>query len=432
MTGTLNDVGIANPKLTPGSAHAWYDYYAGYSAAFAQDAINALLGAGDGTRRVLDPWNGSGTTTVAASLRGHEAIGADRNPALVVIAMGRHLPISVRKSLGPLAKDIRRAADGLLEDTASAVTEQDDALSVWFANGACAQVRAIERAIRLVLVDGDLGAALSGPMRPDRLSTLGAFFYCALFTVVRQLTATFRTSNPTWIRRPRDTAQLLTTDWDEVAAAFVQASATMADRLLLEQDTSMSGVDLRVAAAETVTIARKVDLTLGSPPYCTRIDYVIATQPELAVLGYRSDGIQRLRHAMLGSPLTRSDEGGADPGWGRTARTFLRKVERHRSKASSTYYMRYFSGYLRGLHRTLVRLNRVTRRDGVIALVVQDSYYKEVHFDLPAIVGEIGRHLGRVPERLDFHVPKTKAAIHPGARTYRSSFGAVESLVVLR
>jgi ribosomal protein L11 methylase PrmA len=39
-----------------------------------------------GRLRVLDPMAGSGTTLVAARMRGHEAIGFDRDPLAVLIA----------------------------------------------------------------------------------------------------------------------------------------------------------------------------------------------------------------------------------------------------------------------------------------------------------------------------------------------------------
>ncbi len=149
------------------------------------------------------------------------------------------------------------------------------------------------------------------------------------------------------------------------------------------------------------------------------------------MLGYSAAQIQLLRRRMLGSPLTEDRGAQVDTSLGRLARTFLGAVRSHRSKASGTYYFRYYHSYLEMLYRSLKRLHRTTRRDGTIGLVVQDSYYKEVHFDLPSIVLEMGRSLGRRGERVEFPVATTKAAMHPGARAYRKTFGAVEALVVL-
>jgi hypothetical protein len=48
-------------------------------------ALDAL-GESSTPLRVLDPMAGSGTTLVAARLRGHEAVGFDRDPLAVLIA----------------------------------------------------------------------------------------------------------------------------------------------------------------------------------------------------------------------------------------------------------------------------------------------------------------------------------------------------------
>src|SRR5580692_6090361 len=58
---------VLNPKregkVLPGRTN-WYPYYAGFSHDFAQTLMRSLrLERGS---RVLDPWNGSGTTTLSA------------------------------------------------------------------------------------------------------------------------------------------------------------------------------------------------------------------------------------------------------------------------------------------------------------------------------------------------------------------------------
>lgn len=55
---------------------------------------------------ILDPWNGTGTTTVLAASRHIKAFGYDPNPALVIIARARLLGAGVMGSINALAADI--------------------------------------------------------------------------------------------------------------------------------------------------------------------------------------------------------------------------------------------------------------------------------------------------------------------------------------
>jgi hypothetical protein len=66
-------------------------------------------------------------------------------------------------------------------------------------------------------------------------------------------------------------------------------------------------------------------------------------------------------------------------------------------------------------------------------LVVQDSHYKEVLNDTPGILLEMATRAGFAEgQRHDFAIPRTKAAMNPRARAYRSSSSAVESVLTLR
>lgn len=56
----------------------FFDFYAGYSTSFVADVL--LYWNLPGNSVILDPWNGSGTTTDIASKMGYKAIGYDLNP----------------------------------------------------------------------------------------------------------------------------------------------------------------------------------------------------------------------------------------------------------------------------------------------------------------------------------------------------------------
>lgn len=430
--GVLNSAEISSPKRRPGEKSDWYGYYAGFSAEFVRDTLLALapVSTGSDPIRVLDPWNGSGTTTAIAAAQGYETIGLDRNPSLVTIAKARHLSLgSVLESLDPLLSEIVAVAKGLTRRVRDNADREE--LGLWFDDTSGARIRAAERAIHKILVDENSPEIVAEPVDSDLLTPLASFFYCVLFTAVRQLTAPFRTTNPTWIRGARRDQDRLTVDWTKLERLLSKAAADLSARLATAQNDEPAPFRLFEGSAENFALDSPVDLVLTSPPYCTRIDYVVATKPELLLLGNDADDIERLRRQMLGTPLTEAGLS-VEPKWGSSANQFVEKASSHDSKAANTYYRNYYLAYLSDLYMSLEAICKATKTTGKIALVVQDSYFKEIRFDLPKVVSEMGESLGRPSERLDFHVNRTKAAINPGSRAYRQTFSATESLVVLR
>lgn len=73
---------------------------------------------------------------------------------------------------------------------------------------------------------------------------------------------------------------------------------------------------------------------ITSPPYCTRIDYAIATVLELAILGFSSENyLTELRNKMIGTPTIIKEPIEIKKEWGTFANTFLKLVAEHESKA---------------------------------------------------------------------------------------------------
>src|SRR5205823_5512604 len=102
-----------------------------------------------------------------------------------------------------------------------------------------------------------------------------------------------------------------------------------------------------------------VEAVITSPPYCTRIDYAIATLPELAVLGMGGEELRALRDRLIGTPTRDGSVAGSDERWGKTATGFMRQVAEHPSHASGSYYLSFFSQYFAGMWRSLSEIGRV-------------------------------------------------------------------------
>lgn len=407
----------------------WYPYYAGFSAAFVDDCLRAL-GAVAGSR-VLDPWVGSGTTSAVAVRRGCEAAGFDLNPALILIAKGRLLDREVLPSVVPIARDLIKKAGRLSRRGA-----EGEPLEQWFVEGSAAELRALESSIRELLLDGDERGPIFGRTSLADVSTLAAFFYVALFLTTRSLLKRFATTNPAWIRRPATGRHRVRPRRKEVTSLFRSQVDALAEHLSKRAPTYTEPSDcdaLDLGDSEQLPLeADSVDLIVGSPPYCTRIDYAVATWPELAVLGCSDrSALKALRDSMMGTPTMRTETPMSDPSWGSTCLSFLAEVETHESRASATYYSKYFNQYFSSLKKSLDELARVNRSGGACALVLQDSHYKEIHCDLQAIASEMCSELGWKPlARHDFAIAQTKAGINPASRKYRGDFSATETALL--
>jgi hypothetical protein len=405
---------------------SWYPYYAGFSPAFAAGALRSLeLPKG---ARLLDPWNGAGTTSQAACEAGLDPLGFDINPAMVVIAKARLLDTNVRGSLRVLGTRIAQKARA---DT-GLVAAADDPLHNWFSPSGANGVRALERAIRYYLV-ASVGTH-NTPTDADQLSSLAAFYYVALFRTVRQLLRRFQTSNPTWLRIPGTPARIRPRA-DAVVTIYGDNVRSMAASMGAEGRTAsvLGPTHARIAQGDSRTLALEagsIDGVLTSPPYCTRLDYAVATRPELAVLGYGPAQFRTLRESMLGTAAIASTRVDASPRWGPSCNRLLELMAKHKSKASATYYLKTHLQYFDGLYNSLAEIHRVSRLGAPCTFVVQDSHYKEIHNDLAQITIEMSSVLGlSLKSRREFAVVNILAASHPHIRSYRPKITAQESVL---
>ena len=398
----------------------WYRYYAGYSSTFVDYALTALT---PDAACVLDPWNGTGTTSVLAAGRQLTTFGYDVNPAMVVVAKGRMLHTGVTASVTALASDIVIHAEE--------VPQADDPLRFWFSERPAAQLRGLQMSVHRLLVATDESASAPATC-VEAMSTLAAFFYTALFRTVRSLASPAAGSNPTWWKACGEDSKL----WPptpQILATFTDACKDLAEGLHGQKHSDTVDITLGVASSRNLPLDdATIDAMISSPPYCTRIDYAISTRPELAVLQYTDAELTKLRRVMVGTP-TMNGEGNGEVNFGPVGTKFLDAVAGHPSKASAGYYLRYYKQYYRAMSGSLAEIRRVLRPGAPAVLVVQDTHYKQIRNDTPGVLQEMALARGfDSAQRYDFPVPRTMAGINPKARAHRNTSAATESVLVLR
>jgi hypothetical protein len=376
----------------------------------------------------MDPWNGSGTTTSSAVLSGHKAVGFDLNPVMAVVAKARLLPQCEVASIAPLLADILKKAV-----CSKGMPDVSDPLRIWFAPDATATVRRIERAIyRLLISAAKSGGALDSV---GDISSLAAFFYVALFRAVRSLLHRFKGSNPTWITRPRTlncrirpTASTVRECFSDYVTQMVLNSLST----LAESEHRTADSTIRVASSDKLPVRRgTIDFVLSSPPYCTRIDYGVATLPELAVLGFEVDTrLGELRARLIGTPTIHADTPEPDASWGSTCLALLEGIRHHSSKAAEAYYYKTYIQYFAAMARSFSEVSRCLKRRATCVLVVQDSYFKDLHIDLAAVFAEMALSASlELRGQVDFPISRTFGSINSSSRSYRNTSSATESVL---
>jgi len=355
-----------------------YPYYAGFSVDFVSSVLKKL--SASSSSRILDPWNGTGTTTYAAARISAVSMGIEINPALLSVARAR---IATAEQ--------RATAQSALE---MALTHLE---------------RSAPDQVSLPRVYATSTSFLPANASDPTLALL----QCALFPAVRRHFQELRTKNPSWFSSPKASAAIV-----EQPVSLVDLRASAEGVFSRHQNSEIAEPKaptfLLADTTRLPSIRRRFDILISSPPYLTRIDYVQATLPELSLL--ESAGVTiptQLRRLMLGTPLTGPVDQDKITPLPNRARAILQRILNHPSKASATYYHRFFSLYFIGLMESLKRICPLLTPQAKACFVVQPSHYKEIFIDLPAILVEMGESLGLALDEIwDFDAKNSMASVN--------------------
>lgn len=374
------------PSLRRTGIESWFPYYAGYSTQFVEETLQAL--AVRHRARVLDPWNGSGTTTAVADRLGSDAIGFDINPVAVLVASARLVRAQDAMHSDGLVQEILSIADRFRYENALC-----DPLAPWLSRRVRGRFRAIEAAILELLAKRD-GKRLD-PIK-DAIPPFASFLMLSLIRAARKFVQKVNTSNPTWSQPERagDTTQ---NRLDNEFVQMVRICAEDVGRELLLSSARLTASYSQLADSRYLPLeSSSVDTVITSPPYCTRLDYVKATEFELASLGVSTDDnfYRLLRESAMGTNLIRENldiECSNLPG---KVNSVLRQIAGHQSKASNGYYRKHFNQYFNDAQRSIQEIERVLKPGGTSVFVIQTSYYKEIPIKLGELYVAMAKHAG--------------------------------------
>ncbi len=342
----------------------FYRYYAGYPLDFAEWALREL--ALPKNALVIDPWNGSGTTAAACASLQFSCRGYDINP--VMVHLGRARVVS--------SADCNEAIE--LIATFDEIVAQKATFSVAEAGSAFREIPVSNEAAHSLAIT-------------------------ALFPFARKLVQTNKTKNPSWFRKGT-TLENISLERNE----FLQTWRFLLGQISLWRSTQddPDGFSITIERGDSRKSLGKRDAFDGfltSPPYLTRLDYVHATLPEILLLKEFEvfPDMQRLRRSMLGSPLTSDRPTQNFDRLPKDIKILLSAIRGHSSKASASYYYRFFSAYFVDLQASMRNIAKVLKSGASGCMVVQSSHYKEIEVDLARAIILIGRDFGLKHQRTE-------------------------------
>jgi hypothetical protein len=404
-----SNVVLPSPKRVASATIArknlpWEGNYAAYSIQFATEAVRQLTERGK--LSVFDPFVGNGTTLDAASRMGVAASGIELNPYSALLARCRVAVSAERAVVRRILRDVANRA---------AVRLSGDCL-----NAAISSI--LDRIGRKIGSSRISAVASLCEESGDRIDSEIVALVSLLHTQRMRAHVHFR-SNPAWLVRGDYPGKPLEEDpelW--ISAALGATESMLADldlrAALKRQRYKVFARDFRQVHLRAGSIKR----FLTSPPYLNRLDYVNPTLPALEGLGFGSaEHVEALRQRMMGTAKMRAVA--AVPAFASaTANDFIEAVTKHPSKASGTYYRRFFCQYFVDLDEFFIWLSRVATPDVFGMIVLQDSYYKEIKIPLSEIAIEMAqskgfnvevmasethsRHMGRINPHQSAYVPE--------------------------
>ena len=422
---------IINPKrnsLLTGK-DSWYPYYAGYSSDFVATLIKTS--GINKEANILDPWNGSGTTTTIANSLGYKSEGYDLNPVMVIAAKACLVSSLDYSSLVPLSKRIVEFANDSTKEII-----KNDSLTVWLRPSSANYFRQLEKGIQKLLVSDREYFDLSKSNDLNHISSIASFFYLALFRSLNYFLSVFRPTNPTWIKLPKEACNRRSPTnltIEKVFLAEVESMYSMVSKIERNEITNICNISL-ASSCHMPTQNASIDLIITSPPYCTRIDYAVATMPELTLLNYDiNTTLDKLRRSLIGASTVPREAPDTNYRWGRTCNDFLDAVYNHRSKASQSYYYKSHVSYFDSMFNSIIEIERVLKKSGTCFLVVQDSHYKEIFNNLPQIINEMCAEVGlELIRECKFPSSRNMAKRNPGVKKYRPEALASESVICFK
>lgn len=408
------DLNFHNEESTY-SSHALHAFSAKFPPQLPRIFIENFTNQGD---VVLDPMNGSGTTTLEAYLMARKGIGYDIDPLAVKIAKVKTTPLNVDEN--GLINDVMarvnryyRERDGL-EDVLNRRFDRKtkEFIDYWF----LPEVQLELMALILAIEEFEKGTSVR--------EFLEVVFSSIIVTksggVSRARDLAHSRPHLDRNKRPRNAFEF----FEQRLKRFATVVSKLPNHL--PQPVIKWGNAKKLEMEDS-----SVDLIVTSPPYANAIDYMRAHKFSLVWLGYSISELSSFRRYYIGSEAVGNIEMKSFPQFTEEVLTKLYALDRKKEAVLRKYFME--------MREALAEMYRVLKPGHFAALVVGTSVMRGLDVKTPYCLADIAENdtgfdvVGIKPRSLDRNrrmLPFSKK--DSNRRTQIEQRMAVEEVILLR
>lgn len=366
--------GYTNASSTPDHPrHRWYFYKEGFSPELVETAINEKrLTESD---LIIDPFNGSGTTTLVAAKKGIQSIGFEVNPFSAFLAKTKASdvhPNTFSNFENSIYKSIKKGVNSPIEGFSSFTRKKGS--KKWLFN--LSVIRAFE-------------GGMSAIEKID--SKTGELYKMALLTsVMDNCNATKDGKCLRYIKGWKE----IDFDKSSFIESFIETSKTIKEDLLsdivITVPEIISGDSRKLINSNT---KKKFKLCITSPPYLNSFDYTDIYRPELFLGRFlkTQEELYDLRLHTVRSHMQASWFRPELNDFGSLYNVAYNKIAEQKDKLWDVRIPLMIQAYFEDIFKMLTSLRSRAEEDASIWLVVSTSAYVGVEIPVDLIIAEIGR-----------------------------------------
>ena len=362
--------------------HRWYYFKEGFSVGIVNEGIKSQ--AKKRKLKVIDPFNGSGTTALTSAISGHHAIGIEVNPFLQFATRVKTSRVEPKRlpflsTLDRIKNESRGGAYSSLEGFSTFTPKEG--LEKWLFN-----TSVIRRYAGLLKSIDGLNESQS-IKDIFKFSAIAAAIECSNarkdgkgLRYKKDWTAKSY-DGESFIKRFDGISKMILDDLESTPLSVNEPIIHLSDsRKLLNDDTFTDD---------------GFDLVVTSPPYMNSFDYTDVYRAELFLGGYvtNNEELKLLRHNTLRSHV--QIDWKKDISYESSLlQPYFEKVKAGKEHLWNNRIPLMMKAYFDDLCTVLGGLKSRMRKGGEIWLVVSTSAYAGVHVPVDLLIGDVAHDLG--------------------------------------